>query len=93
LSGPDADELVQALWDLPAIEARCRLLITALDDPELELPATMRRAAAVVRFLREEPLLPRSLTPDGWPADELRERYRDLDRELGRLVRALVQQP
>jgi len=92
LSGPDADELVQALWDLPAIEARCRLLIAALDDPELELPAMMRRAAAVVRFLREEPLLPRSLTPDGWPADELRERYRDLDRELGRMVRALVQQ-
>jgi phenylacetic acid degradation operon negative regulatory protein len=91
LSGQDAVELVQALWNLPAIESQCRLLIAALDDPELELPAMMQRAAAVVRFLREEPLLPRSLTPEGWPADELRERYRDLDRHLGLSVRAFVQ--
>jgi phenylacetic acid degradation operon negative regulatory protein len=91
LSGPEAVELVRTLWNLPAIESQCRLLIAALDDPELALPAMMQRAAAVVRFLREEPLLPRSLTPEGWPADELRERYRDLDRHLGRSVRAFVQ--
>jgi phenylacetic acid degradation operon negative regulatory protein len=93
LSGPTADELVHTLWDLAAIEARCRTLLAALDDPGVEVPVLMRRAAAVVRFLREEPLLPRSLTPVGWPVDELRERYRDLDRQLGRMVRALVEQP
>ena len=90
VSGPSADELAHTLWDLPAIDARCRLLIAALDEPDLPLPAMMIRAAAVVRFLREEPLLPRSLTPDDWRADELRERYRDLDRTLGRMVSALA---
>ena len=84
--GPSADELAHTLWDLPAIDAKCRLLLAALDEPDLPLPAMMMRAAAVVRFLREEPLLPRSLTPDDWRADELRERYRDLDRTLGRMV-------
>lgn len=92
LSGPDADELVGGLWDLPAIGARCRALIAALDDPDSHLPALMLRAAAVIRFLREEPLLPRALTPEDWPADDLRERYRELDRQLGRTIRTLVQQ-
>ena len=93
LSGPDPEELAHALWNLPAIDARCRALIAALDVSDQDLPAMMLRAAAVVRFLREEPLLPRSLTPGDWRADELRERYRDLDRTLGRAVRAFVQQP
>jgi phenylacetic acid degradation operon negative regulatory protein len=93
LSGPEPDVLVHELWDLAAIDATCRLLIAALDEPDLPIPAMMMRAAAVVRFLREEPLLPRSLTPDDWRADELRERYRDLDRTLGRMVSTLLRQP
>jgi phenylacetic acid degradation operon negative regulatory protein len=93
LSGPAPDELVNTLWDLDAIEARCRTLLAALDEPDPDLPAMMRRAAAVVRFLREEPLLPRSLTPAAWPVDELRDRYRDLDRRMGRALLGFVQQP
>ena len=93
LSGPAPDELVHTLWDLAAIEARCRTLLAALDEPDPDLPVMMRRAAAVVRFLREEPLLPRSLTPAAWPVDELRARYRDLDRSMGRALRGFVQQP
>ncbi len=44
-------------------------------------------AAAVVRFLRAEPLLPSALTPDEWPADRLRRRYATYDRALGRVLR------
>jgi phenylacetic acid degradation operon negative regulatory protein len=93
LSASEPDKLVHTLWDLTAIGARCRTLLAALDGPDPDLPALMRRAAAVVRFLREEPLLPRALTPDDWPADELRERYRDLDRRMGRALLGYVRQP
>jgi phenylacetic acid degradation operon negative regulatory protein len=92
LTGPTPHELVRVLWNLPAIEARCRTLLTALEAPDPGLPAMMQRAAAVVRFLRDEPLLPRSLTPDSWPVDELRDRYRDLDRRMGKALAAFVGQ-
>ena len=88
VDGPSADELAHTLWDLPAIDASVPVAHRrASTSRDLPLPAMMMRAAAVVRFLREEPLLPRPLTPDDWRADELRERYRDLDRTLGRMVR------
>ena len=40
------------------------------------LPPTITLAAEVVRFLRAEPLLPPALTPQPWPPDALRDRYR-----------------
>jgi phenylacetic acid degradation operon negative regulatory protein len=93
LSGVDPSELVGTLWNLGAIEARCRFLLADLErlgDPTHSLPTAIVRAAAVVRFLREEPLLPPALTPTGWPVDELRDRYRDFDRRLGQALRRLV---
>ncbi len=51
-------------------------------------------AAAVVRFLRAEPLLPRRLSPPDWPVDALRDRYADFDRAFGRVLGdALADQP
>jgi len=54
------------------------------------LPAAITLAAAVVRFLRAEPLLPPVLTPRPWPADELRARYRSFDRALGRVLTTTI---
>jgi len=90
LAGDDPVDLIDRLWDLPSIAERCRFLLGEIDRSPDDLPTAMRTAAAVVRFLREEPLLPRSLTPADWPVDNLRERYRDFDRELGRAVQRAV---
>jgi len=93
LSGDDPVELVNRLWNLPAIASRCRFLRSEMDRSQHDLPIAMRTAAAVVRFLREEPLLPLSVTPPDWPVDELRERYREFDRQLGRAVQLAVAIP
>jgi phenylacetic acid degradation operon negative regulatory protein len=101
LTGEDAGVLTARLWDLDAISARCDELLAAVDDGigaledsiEAALPDAIVLAALVVRFLRAEPLLPRTLTPDGWPADRLRERYAVYDRALGRALRQALAQP
>lgn len=93
-SGEDPAALVGRLWDLPAIAERCRMLLGELDvadrgigdEGRAAVPTAMMRSAAVLRFLREEPLLPRSLTPTDWPVDELRDRYRGFDRRFGRAL-------
>lgn len=97
-SGDDPLELVGRLWDLPSIADRCRMLLDELDSADrgiaegemAAIPAAMLRAAAVVRFLREEPLLPRSLTPTEWPVEELRDRYRTFDRQFGCILAAAL---
>ena len=81
------------MWDLDAIAARCRWLLARLGEPPktaTALPDAMLVSAAVVRFLREEPLLPAALTPDGWPVDDLRRVYRDYDRDFGRVLRSVI---
>ena len=93
-SGDRPEDLVGRLWDLRAIAERCFVLLGELDevtggitDGDVRtVPAAMMRAAAVVRFLRDDPLLPPSLTPSPWPVDELRDRYRTFDRRFGRLL-------
>lgn len=93
-SGDHPAELVGRLWDLAAIADRCRVLLGELDEAAdgvaagdlAAVPMAMMRAAAVVRFLRADPLLPDSLTPPDWPVDELRDRYRTFDRRFGRLL-------
>jgi len=97
-SGEDPDALVARLWDLRALADQCRMLLGALDTAATDvaandvatLPATMMRAAAIVRFLRNEPLLPRALTPGGWPVDDLRDRYRSFDRQFGHMLRRAI---
>lgn len=94
LTGAESEQLVARLWDIDAIAARGGELLAALDDAASALarrgadgvPAAMLAAAAVVRFLRAEPMLPPSLVPPGWPADELRVRYRRFDTDLGRAL-------
>jgi phenylacetic acid degradation operon negative regulatory protein len=91
LAGDEPGALAARLWPLTAIAETAVALGGRLDDtlagladrrPEA-LPATITLAAEVVRFLRTEPLLPPSLTPQPWPPDTLRDRYREFDRSLG----------
>jgi phenylacetic acid degradation operon negative regulatory protein len=100
IAGEDPGALARRLWDLDAIAAGCARLLHLVDEgkvvaarPEESLPRAIMVAAAVVRFLRAEPLLPGVLTPTGWPVDRLRRRYAAFDRELGGLLRRALDQP
>ena len=87
--GDDPADLVARLWPLRRRSRRrpasstggstrcCRRSPTAAPT---RCRAAITLAAEVVRFLRAEPLLPPSLTPQPWPPDELRDRYRAFDR-------------
>jgi phenylacetic acid degradation operon negative regulatory protein len=94
LTSDDAAELAGRLWSLPSLATTAARLTARLADatPALAdghaaaLPPTIALAAEVVRFLRAEPLLPAELTPDPWPPDELRRRYREFDRLVGRTL-------
>src|SRR6185436_17248918 len=98
VTGEDPTALAARLWPLPAIASQADALQRRLDAmlPDLAdrrpeaLPATITLAAEVVRFLRADPLLPPTLTPQPWPPDALRDHYREFDRALGRtLVHAI----
>jgi phenylacetic acid degradation operon negative regulatory protein len=101
LTGEDPVALAARLWDLDAIAGRSDELLAAVDvgigvlegEADAVLADAIVLAALVVRFLRAEPLLPRTLTPDGWPADRLRQRYAAYDRALGRVLRRALAQP
>jgi len=75
---PDPVPSVGALWDLAGWAAGGEALLVAMaetgpaaPDPE---PAFLV-AAAVVRHLRDDPLLPSALLPDRWPGARLRVAY------------------
>lgn len=83
LAGIDPHELCERLWDLDELRARGDALLEHLavlgdeadwSDPT-SIPAIFTVSAAVVRHLRDDPLLPAELTPDGWPAGPLRTAY------------------
>lgn len=90
-------ELVGKLWDLPSIAATASALVDRLhaagahlgDDPAA-IPPAFRASAAVVRFLRAEPMLPAPLVPDDWPVDVLRARYDRVEADLQRALRTYL---
>jgi|EndMetStandDraft_8_1072994.scaffolds.fasta_scaffold113974_2 phenylacetic acid degradation operon negative regulatory protein len=92
LDGEDAAVLAARLWPLSTIAAqavelgrRVDAMLPALADRRpAAVPPAITLAAEVVHFLRAEPLLPPSLTPQPWTPDALRDRYREFDRALGR---------
>jgi len=94
LDGDDPAVLAARLWPLAELAGvsedltrRVQAMLPALADRRGEaLPPTITLAAEVVRFLRTEPLLPPALTPDPWPPDTLRARYREFDHALGRTL-------
>ena len=74
-------ELAGELWDLPGwAETGHRLLgeMAAASDT----PGRFVAAAAIVRHLLTDPMLPADLVPADWPGDRLRDAYHDFATEL-----------
>jgi len=69
-------DLAAILWDLPGWSKTGRRLLHEMDRAE-GIPDRFTVAAAMVRHLLTDPLLPAALLPDDWPADRLREAYAD----------------
>jgi phenylacetic acid degradation operon negative regulatory protein len=96
---PDDDPaaLAAELWDLAAWSMQGVSLLAAGPEEPGDLVASapewatavFAAAAATLRHLRTDPLLPAALLPPGWPADELRARYARYLRAIQRLVRHL----
>ncbi len=74
-------QLAGELWDLPGWTATGhRLLAELAASPDV--PARFVAAAATVRHVLTDPMLPAELLPDDWPGTRLREAYHDFATEL-----------
>lgn len=81
-----AGEMVATLWDLSGWAATAELLITTLSKAEQPAERFVV-AAAMVRHLQHDPMLPHTLVPPRWPATRLRAAYYAYQRELVELLR------
>lgn len=90
----DPDELAAALWDLTGWAERAELLREQmrrvgreLDEPDADravLRSGFMLAAAVLRHMQADPLMPSELLPDDWPGRFLRGEYGDYARTFFR---------
>jgi phenylacetic acid degradation operon negative regulatory protein len=69
-------ELARRLWDLPEWSAAGELLLAEMSAAQ-DVPARFECAAAMVRLLLTDPVLPAELLPADWPGERLREAYTD----------------
>lgn len=83
LSSRDADpaQLAGQLWDLPGWARDGRALLAEMTEA-VDVPARFVVAAAIVRHLLTDPVLPAELLPRHWPGERLRVAYRDFAAEL-----------
>lgn len=94
LDGIGHERLVQRLWDVPAIDAAGQRLLREMNDRRAHadwddvasIPDLFITSANVVRFLRNDPLLPGDLTRADWPVDEVRAIYDDFEVDHQRLL-------
>ncbi len=70
----DPAGLAAALWDLPEWAATGNRLLREMAAAN-DIPARFSIAAAIVRHLLTDPMLPAPLLPARWPADRLRAAY------------------
>jgi phenylacetic acid degradation operon negative regulatory protein len=88
-SGFDQDaavELVAKLWDLAGWASGADRLLSALGDAK-EPAERFIVAAAMVRHLQHDPMLPHTLVPPRWPGTRLRGAYSAYQREFSQLMR------
>lgn len=86
---PDDDPVALAgeLWPLTSWAQRARdLLSVTAAEPEPGAVFTFAAAAALLRHLREDPLLPPELLAPDWPGDPLRRAYDRFVGAVGRLL-------
>lgn len=77
----DPTGLAAALWDLPGWAREGTRLLREINR-SADVPARFAAAAAVVRHLLTDPVLPAALLPDGWPGERLRESYADFAAQM-----------
>lgn len=82
LTARDADPpgLAAKLWDLSGWAVRGRELLDGM--AAADIPTRFTVAAAVVRHLLTDPVLPDALLPADWPGAALRHSYQDFAAEL-----------
>jgi phenylacetic acid degradation operon negative regulatory protein len=85
-TGADGRDLAARLWDLAGWAQRADVLLAAWAGAT-QPPRRFVLAAAMVRHLQTDPLLPRALLPTGWPGTRLRTAYAAYEKELGELLR------
>ena len=69
-------DLAARLWDLPGWAQTARRLLREMESAT-DIPGRFAVAAAMVRHLLADPVLPAELLPGNWPADRLRAAYAD----------------
>jgi phenylacetic acid degradation operon negative regulatory protein len=74
-------ELAGQLWDLPSWARTGHRLLADMSDA-VDVPAGFVVAAAMVRHLLTDPVLPEELLPADWPGARLRAAYNDFAAEL-----------
>jgi phenylacetic acid degradation operon negative regulatory protein len=74
-------QLAGELWDLPAWAATGHRLLDEM-SAGTDVPARFVVAAAMVRHLLSDPMLPAELLPADWPGARLRAAYHDFATEL-----------
>ena len=67
-------QLAARLWDLPAWSSTGHQLLDEMATAT-DTPARFTAAAAILRHLLTDPVLPEALLPDDWPGNVLRESY------------------
>ena len=75
------EQLARQLWDLPAWAATAADLLDGMAAAE-DIPSRFVIAAAMVRHLLTDPVLPDELLPRNWPGDALRDAYTEFAAEL-----------
>jgi phenylacetic acid degradation operon negative regulatory protein len=83
---PNAFEMVAALWDLDSWAVRAEDLMGAMEASAAPAQRFVV-AAAIVRHIEHDPVLPQALLPRGWPGSQLRSAYEAYERELRELLR------
>lgn len=77
----DPAELARRLWDLPGWSHTGHRLLQDM-AAAVDIPARFVAAAAMVRHLLTDPVLPDELLPDDWPGRRLRASYAEFAAEL-----------